>query len=78
MILEAPLRHYLQELQTFLEAEGPLSNSLDWQNLQPLQGSFLDGASRLPKQLLGDYFLCAHPILWHQSLLLWNCLLIIR
>ena len=43
----------MQELQTFLEADGSLSNSLDWQSLQPLQGSFLDGATRLPKQLLG-------------------------
>lgn len=49
----------VQELQTFLTAEGPLSNSLDWQGLQPLQGSFLDGASRLPKQLLGSH---AHPL----------------
>lgn len=43
----------LQELQTFLEADGVLSNSLDWQNLQPIQSTFLEGATRLPKQLLG-------------------------
>ena len=43
-----------QELQLFLESEGPLGTSMDWQRLQPLQGSFLDGATRLPKQLLGE------------------------
>lgn len=37
----------------FLESEGPLNASLEWQQLQPLQGSFLDGAVRLPKQLIG-------------------------
>ena len=46
-------KEFIQELQTFLEADGALSSSLDWQSLQPLQGSFLDGATRLPKQLLG-------------------------
>lgn len=45
----------MQELQVFLEAEGALCNSLDWQGLQPLQGSFFDGATRLPKQLLGKW-----------------------
>ena len=37
----------------FLEAEGALGLSMDWQQLHPMQGSFLDGAVRLPKQLIG-------------------------
>lgn len=43
----------LQELRLFLEIEGHLGSSIEWQQLQPLQGSFLDSATRLPKQLIG-------------------------
>lgn len=43
----------LQELRVFLEAEGALNGSLEWQQLQPMQGSFIDSATRLPKQLIG-------------------------
>ena len=43
-----------QELQKFLETEGPLGSSAEWQALHPAnRGGFLDSAVRLPKQLLG-------------------------
>ncbi len=38
----------------FLEAEGPLSASYAWQQLQPLKGSLLEGVARLPRQLIGE------------------------
>ena len=51
----------LQELRVFLEAEGALGLSMDWQQLHPMQGSFLDGAVRLPKQLIGTQTLTPKP-----------------
>lgn len=58
------LQHYLmlvwaqsQELKAFLTVEGSLADSYQWRQLQPLQGSVLEGIARLPKQLLGR----AHP-----------------
>jgi hypothetical protein len=38
----------------FLRAEGSLASSFEWQQLQPLKGSLLDGLARLPRQLLGS------------------------
>ena len=43
----------MQELRAFLEVEGALADSYQWRQLQPLQGSVLEGIARLPKQLLG-------------------------
>ena len=43
----------MQELHVFLEAEAPLGSNLQWQQLQPMQGSILEGMARLPKQLFG-------------------------
>ena len=43
----------LQELNAFLTVEGSLADSYQWRQLQPLQGSVLEGIARLPKQLLG-------------------------
>jgi hypothetical protein len=43
----------VQELRAFLEIEGSLSDSYQWRQLHPLQGSLMEGLSRLPKQLLG-------------------------
>ena len=43
----------VQELKAFLTVEGSLAESYQWRQLQPLQGSVLEGISRLPKQLLG-------------------------
>ena len=37
----------------FLETEGALAASYQWQQLQPLSSSLLEGVARLPKQLLG-------------------------
>ncbi|KDD75778.1 hypothetical protein H632_c503p2, partial [Helicosporidium sp. ATCC 50920] len=42
-----------EELATFLTAEGALQAAYDWQRLQPVRGSVLEGVSRLPRQLLG-------------------------
>ncbi|KAL3145148.1 hypothetical protein ABBQ38_001750 [Trebouxia sp. C0009 RCD-2024] len=42
------------ELLVFLEAEAPLGSNLQWQQLQPMHGSILEGVSRLPKQLFGQ------------------------
>ena len=42
-----------QELKAFLTVEGSLADSYQWRQLQPLQGSVLEGIARLPKQLLG-------------------------
>ena len=42
------------ELKVFLTAEGSLSSSFHWQQLQPLRGSFAEGVARLPRQLLGS------------------------
>ena len=42
-----------QELRAFLELEGPLADNYQWRQLHPLQGSLMEGLSRLPKQLLG-------------------------
>eukprot|EP00890_Picochlorum_soloecismus_P005292 jgi/Picsp_1/5764/NSC_03123-R1_sorting nexin-1 len=43
-----------EELKTFLTAEGKLSTSFEWQQLQPLRGSILEGFARLPGQLFGS------------------------
>ena len=43
----------VQELKAFLTVEGSLADSYQWRQLQPLQGSVLEGIARLPKQLLG-------------------------
>lgn len=45
----------LQALHVFLEAEAPLGSNLQWQQLQPLHGSILEGVARLPKQLFGEF-----------------------
>lgn len=37
----------------FLETDGALAASYQWQQLQPLSSSLLEGVARLPKQLLG-------------------------
>ena len=44
---------HLQELHVFLEADTPLGANLQWQQLQPMHGSILEGVARLPKQLFG-------------------------
>lgn len=54
----------LQELRAFLEIEGSLSDSYQWRQLHPLQGSLMEGLSRLPKQLLGAHALPVWPIDW--------------
>ncbi len=46
-----------QELHVFLEADSPLGSNLQWQQLQPMHGSILEGVARLPKQLFGEHFL---------------------
>ena len=43
----------MQELKAFLELEGPLADNYQWRQLHPMQGSLMEGLSRLPKQLLG-------------------------
>ena len=43
-----------QELHVFLEADSPLGSNLQWQQLQPMHGSILEGVARLPKQLFGE------------------------
>ena len=47
-----------QELRAFLTVEGSLADSYQWRQLQPLQGSVLEGIARLPKQLLGAHLRC--------------------
>ena len=47
-----------QELRAFLTVEGSLADSYQWRQLQPLQGSVLEGIARLPKQLLGARLRC--------------------
>lgn len=42
------------ELHVFLEADSPLGSNLQWQQLQPMHGSILEGVARLPKQLFGQ------------------------
>lgn len=42
------------ELHVFLEADTPLGSNLQWQQLQPMHGSILEGVARLPKQLFGQ------------------------
>lgn len=37
----------------FLEAEGSLASSLEWQQLQPARGTLVEGIARLPRQLIG-------------------------
>jgi len=44
-----------QELHVFLEADSPLGSNLQWQQLQPMHGSILEGVARLPKQLFGEH-----------------------
>ncbi len=46
-----------QELKAFLEIEGLLADNYQWRQLHPLQGSVLEGITRLPKQLLGAPFI---------------------
>ena len=52
----------MQELKAFLTVEGSLADSYQWRQLQPLQGSVLEGIARLPKQLLGGsrHLPCLH------------------
>ena len=45
----------MQELRAFLELEGPLADNYQWRQLHPMQGSLMEGLSRLPKQLLGAW-----------------------
>ena len=47
-----------QELHVFLEADSPLGSNLQWQQLQPMHGSILEGVARLPKQLFGEPVSC--------------------
>lgn len=42
-----------EELRVFLEAEGSLGSSFQWQQLQPARGTLIEGISRLPRQLIG-------------------------
>lgn len=42
-----------QELRVFLEAEGSLAASPQWQQLQPARGTLVEGIARLPRQLIG-------------------------
>ncbi|DBA90824.1 hypothetical protein WJX77_010125 [Trebouxia sp. C0004] len=42
------------EMHVFLEADSPLGSNLQWQQLQPMHGSILEGVARLPKQLFGQ------------------------
>lgn len=53
LVYEAPLDCAAQELHVFLEADTPLGSNLQWQQLQPMHGSILEGVARLPKQLFG-------------------------
>lgn len=41
--------------------EGALADSYQWRQLQPLQGSVLEGIARLPKQLLGALLPALRP-----------------
>eukprot|EP00887_Chlorella_sp_A99_P004757 scaffold4.g4757.t1 len=43
-----------EELRVFLRAEGQLATSFEWQQLQPLRGTLLEGVARLPRQLIGS------------------------
>lgn len=52
----------MQELKAFLTVEGSLADSYQWRQLQPLQGSVLEGIARLPKQLLGAPSRPAHDL----------------
>ena len=52
----------VQELKAFLTVEGSLADSYQWRQLQPLQGSVLEGIARLPKQLLGAPSRPAHRL----------------
>ena len=52
----------VQELKAFLTVEGSLADSYQWRQLQPLQGSVLEGIARLPKQLLGAPSRPAHGL----------------
>lgn len=38
----------------FFIAEGKLLESLEWQQLQPLRASIIEGVARLPGQLMGS------------------------
>ena len=52
---EGLMARAVQELKAFLTVEGSLADSYQWRQLQPLQGSVLEGIARLPKQLLGGF-----------------------
>lgn len=41
-------------MRVFLEVEGPLGSNFQWQQLQPLSGSTLEGLARLPMQVFGS------------------------
>lgn len=53
-LCEHPVISQSEELNTFLTAEGSLSSSFEWQQLQPLHPSLFEGFVRLPKQLMGS------------------------
>lgn len=53
-LLVTLLMYIAQVLHIFLEAEAPLGSNLQWQQLQPMHGSLLEGVARLPKQLFGE------------------------
>lgn len=53
LLLGFPDTANVQELRAFLEAEGPLGGSMEWQQLQPMQSTALDSLARLPKQIIG-------------------------
>ncbi len=52
-LCEHPVIRQSEELKAFLTAEGSLSSSFAWQQLQPLHPSLFEGFTRLPKQLWG-------------------------
>ena len=53
-LCEHPVIGQGEEIRVFLTAEGKLTSSFEWQQLQPLRGSMLEGLVRLPGQLLGS------------------------
>lgn len=50
---EHPIISQVEEFKVFLTAQGSLCSSFEWQQLQPLHQSLLEGFARLPKQLMG-------------------------
>lgn len=53
-LAEHPVICKSEELRIFLETEGLLGSCYQWQQLQPMQSSTLEGLARLPKQMFGS------------------------